>query len=291
MSSLTRQAGDVLKQARVLSPRDLAIRLVEEFRENGLMLWASAIAFRAAVATVPLTAFAVGLIGFLGLSEIWTADLAPRLQAATSVSVFIVVNDTVEKVLGQGQLFWVTIGLGVTIFQVSSAVHATMHALNTVYDTEEDRPFIKQLLVSVGLGMAAMVAVLAALASVQGVPALAKTILGEGPFAAVLGSVIGWALALVLLGLAVGLVLRAGPDKSRPKGWVSFGAVLTVVIWAVSSALFGLYLTNIASYDSVFGALATFFVALQYLYLSSIVLLAGVQVDSIVHGEIDSSST
>jgi membrane protein len=288
MSSLTRQAGDVFTQARALSPRDLVIQLVEAFMENKLLIWASAIAFRAAVAVIPLTLFALGLMGFLGLSELWTAELAPRLAAASSVSAFMVINDTVGKVLGQGQLFWMTIGAVVTVWAVSNTVRCTMHALNAVYETEEDRPFLEQFLVSVGLGLAAMVALLGAVACAQGLPALVKSVLGEGAVAAVLGFVIGWLAALCLLGLALGLMLRAGPDKSRPPAWVSFGAVLTVVLWVLASVLFGLYLTNLASYDSVFGALATAFVALEYLYLSSVVLLAGVQVDSIVREQIDS---
>jgi membrane protein len=155
-----------------------------------------------------------------------------------------------------------------------------MHALNSVYGTEEDRPFLEQLRVSVLLGLASMAALLLGIAAAQGIPSL----IGGIP-----GFLIGWLLALVLLGLALGLLLRAGPDKSRPPAWVSFGAVLTVVLWVVASVLFGLYLQYVASYDTVFGALATVFVALEYLYLSSIVVLAGVQVDAIVREQIEKS--
>jgi len=290
MSSLTRQAGDVFEQARALSPRDLAVRLVDAFMEDKLLIWASAIAFRAAVAVIPLTLFALGLMGFLGLSEIWTTELAPRLQEASSVSAFMVINDTVGKVLGQGQLFWMTIGALVTVWQVSNTVRATMHALNVVYETDEERPFLEQLWVSIALGLAAMVALLAGVACAQGLPALIGSILGGGGLASALGFLIGWLVALCLLGLALGLMLRAGPDKSRPPGWVSFGAVLTVALWVLASILFGLYLTHVASYDSVFGALATAFVGLEYLYLSSVVLLAGVLVDSIVREQMEGSN-
>ena len=280
MSPLRRRVDRFLKEVRALSARDLAVRLFEAFQENGLFLQASSIAFRAAVAVIPLTLFALGLIGFLGLSEIWTADLAPRLYEVASPAAYILIDDTVKKVLTEGQLFWLTAGALVTVWQVSNTVRAAMHALNSVYETEEDRPFLEQLWVSVLLGLASMVALLLGIAAAQGIPSL----IGGIP-----GFLIGWLLALVLLGLALGLLLRAGPDKSRPPGWVSFGTVLTVVLWVLASVLFGLYLQYVASYDTVFGALATAFVALEYLYLSSIVLLAGVQVDAIVREQIEKS--
>jgi membrane protein len=280
MPSPRSRADRFLQEVRALSVRDLAVRLFEAFRENALLLHASSIAFRAAVAVIPLTLFALGLMGFLGLSEVWTADLAPRLYEVASPAAYILIDDTVEKVLTQGQLFWVTVGAVVTVWQVSGAVHAAMHALNAVYDTEEDRPFLEQLRVSILLGLASVAALLLAIAAAQGIPAL---------IGGVIGFLVGWLLALVLLGLALGLLLRAGPDKSRPPGWVSFGTVLTVALWVLASVLFGLYLQHVASYDTIFGALATAFVALEYLYLSSIVFLAGVQTDAIVRDQIEKS--
>jgi membrane protein len=263
--------------------RELAREVFDGFVENKLLIQASGIAFRAALAVIPLTLFALGLMGFLGLSEIWTADLAPSLKATASPAAFKVVDDTVTQVLGQGQAFWLTAGFVLTVWEVASAVRAIMVALNSVYDTDEDRPFATQVLVSVLLGLASVVSILAAVAAAQGIPSL----FGEGTPGAIAGFVLGWLVALGLLGLAVGLVLRAGPDKSRPAGWVGFGAVLVVVIWVVSSLLFGLYMTNFAAPDTVFGALATGFVALEYLFLSSVALLAGVQVDAAVRDQLE----
>ena len=50
--------------------------------------------------------------------------------------------------------------------------------------------------------------------------------------------------------------------------------------WIGMSILFGVYVTYIASYGSVFGNLASFFVLLLYVYASSIAFLAGVQADA-----------
>jgi membrane protein len=274
-------------EVRALSPRDLAVELIDRFRDNGLLLDASSIAFRAALASIPLTLFALGLLGFLGLSELWTAQLGPQLATAVSPPAFTLIDETVTQVLGEGKLFWITLGLAVTVWQVSNAVRALMHSLNTVYQTKEERPLWKEVGVSILLGLAAIAAILAAIAAAQGIPALVRLLLGEGVFAGIVGFALGWLAVLVLLGLAVGLLLRVGPDESRPLGWVTFGTLLVVLLWVIGSLAFAFYITSIADYASVFGALATGFIALEYLYLSALTLLAGVQVDAIVREHID----
>ena len=64
--------------------------------------------------------------------------------------------------------------------------------------------------------------------------------------------------------------------------------MLVVVAWMLMSVGFAIYVTSIANYESVFGALATVFIALQYLQLCAIVFLGGVQIDSIVRKKLDS---
>jgi uncharacterized BrkB/YihY/UPF0761 family membrane protein len=51
------------------------------------------------------------------------------------------------------------------------------------------------------------------------------------------------------------------------------------------SAAFGLYLTEVASYESVFGPLATVVVLMGYLYFSTVIFLGGVQVDALARVE------
>jgi uncharacterized BrkB/YihY/UPF0761 family membrane protein len=46
--------------------------------------------------------------------------------------------------------------------------------------------------------------------------------------------------------------------------------------------VFAWYLSAVADYGSMFGALATVVVLLTYLYLSTIALLTGVQVDALI---------
>lgn len=277
-----------LEEARSLTPGELAREVFNGFREHGLLLYAAAIAFRGALASIPFALFSVGVLGFLGLSDLYLSDVSPVLSTQMSPPAFTIVDDTITQVLTEGKVYWVTIGLLLTLWTVSSIVHAVMNALNAVYETKEKRPFLERERNAVLLALASIVLLMATVAVVQGGPFLIQSILGEGIAGKVLGAVISWLLGLALLLVLVGLLLRTGPDRSRPLGWVSFGAVLVVVSWMLMSVGFAIYVTSIANYESVFGALATAFIALQYLQLCAIVFLGGVQIDSVVREKLDS---
>ncbi|MEA2348522.1 MAG: rane protein [Thermoleophilaceae bacterium] len=271
-----------------MSPRELATTVYEGFREHKLLLYASAIAFRSALATIPLALFIVGFAGFLGLSDLYESQLSPALSTAMSPAAFTVIDGTITQVLtGSARGFWLTLGAALTVWQVGSVIMAIMNALNQIYDTEEERPFWKQETTALALAAGAVVLLLLAIATVQGGPALIGSVLGDGGVARALALVVSWLVGLALLLAGVGVLLRAGPDESRPAGWVGFGAVLVVVLWVLMSLVFGFYMTNIASYGSIFGGLATVYVALQYLMLCAIVFLSGVLIDSSVREELD----
>jgi uncharacterized BrkB/YihY/UPF0761 family membrane protein len=54
----------------------------------------------------------------------------------------------------------------------------------------------------------------------------------------------------------------------------------------VMSLGFGIYLSEVASYDSIFANLASVFVLITYLYLSTMIFYAGVQLDAVVRRQV-----
>jgi membrane protein len=253
--------------------------LLDGFRRHDLMLFASAIAFQILTSVVPLALFALGLLGFLDLTEVWQRDLRPHIMDSVSAPALQVIDDTVRRVLGGKQLFWVTMGALLAVWQVSGAVRAAMDALNRVHEAEETRSFGARYVRSLLLAVAGIVLVLLAMAVVVAAP-LAY---GELPgVLAGLALVARWVVAAALLFLAVGLLVRHGPDCPKRLGWVSVGAGLVIVIWLAMSALFGVYLTTVASYGSLFGNLATVVVLMGYLYASAVTFVAGIEVDALV---------
>ena len=219
------------------------------------------------------------MLGVLQLDDVWRDDLAPDVKGSVSAAAFSLIDDTVRKVLGEKQLFWVTAGAALAVWEGSGAVRTAMGAIDEVYAGEDARSTGGKLGRSIVLAVAVGLCIVGALVAVRFGPLLHGEISGA---AAALSFVARWLVAVLLLGLAVGLLVHYAPRVDQPLPWVSFGAVLVLVGWIAMSVGFGIYVSRIASYGSIFGHLATFFVLLLYLYEAAVVFVGGVQVDAVV---------
>jgi membrane protein len=256
--------------------------LIDAFQEKRLLTHASEIAFQVVTTLVPLVLLAIALAGALGFADVWRSDLAPRVQANLSPAAFSVVDTTVEQVLSARRVLWITLGAVLTAWEVSGAVRATMGTLNHIYEAKEDRPWVRRYVVSLVLSVAVLVCILGAVFSV----AILGRIVSVGGASGILFLVGRWAAAVALLALAVALLLKWGPAAPRPLRWVSAGTALVIVSWIVSSLAFGFYATRVANYTSLFGNLAFVFILLNYVNISSVAFVLGVELDELLEEEV-----
>lgn len=259
--------------------KTLVREVLDGFERNDLLTYASAIAFQILTAIVPFLLFLVGLLGFLNLDEVWRNDLAHEIEPHVSQPVFALFDNTARQVLHEREAFWITAGFLIALWQVSGAVRAVMGALDNVYGTERHRPARERYPLSLALAMAVGVLLVLAFSVVRFVPVVlddTNGLLAAGEFLA------RWSVATILLTLAVAILMHYAPGVSRPLPWVTFGAGLVIAGWVAMSIGFGVYLTEIADYDSIFGHLATVIVLMAYLYAAAVVFVGGAQVDACV---------
>src|SRR3954470_16129650 len=277
----------LVADARALSPRAAMRAILAGFKENDLLTYASAISFQVVFALVPLALLALGLLGTLGLSGWWSTDAAHTVRDNVSQPVYHLIDETVRKILAHRQLFWVTLGAAIAVWEVSGAMRATMQVLNSVYGVEEKRSFGRKLWESIVLSTAVTFMLLLAAAVVKAGPDAARSLFGDGALVSVLSFLASWGAAVALLFLVVAIVVRYAPATRRPVRWVTFGGVLVIAGWIVASLLYGFYITSVADYTSVFGNLAVVIVTMSYIYFSAIAFLTGVQLDSLIRHQVD----
>lgn len=230
---------------------------------------------------IPLLLAGIALLGFVGLGEVWEQEAAPVVEEELPEDAFALLDRTVQDVLGSNQGVWLTLGLGIALWQLSGVVRASMKLLNSLHGEDERRSGPKRFAMSLALSVAIMPCiVLAALALAVGDELVALLELGLA--VEVVLFVVRWALALVLLFAAVWLLLRFAPYADRENRWVSVGAGLVVGGWLLASLLFGLYLEHFASYGSVYGGLASIFVLLVYVNILALVFVVGAQAEAMM---------
>jgi membrane protein len=248
----------------------------ECFAEHNLLTWASAIAFQALIALVPLTLLALGLLGALDESSVWTKQLSPPIKDHLPKPTFDAVNYAAERILTHATAGLLIFGVVLTLWEVSGSVRAVTGALNQMYDTKRDsRPAWRRFGISFAIAIVIGCCLLGAIL----VLTLAKH--AGGSLEALL-SVGRWIVALTLLGIAVNVLVRFAPAEPRSERWLSVGSAFIIVSWAVMSVIFRIYVTSVASFRSPWGTFVTVLVLTSYMNISAIVFLVGVQADELI---------
>ena len=177
-----------------------------------------------------------------------------------------------------------TVGLVVSIlaalWTASGGVGNLVTAVNIAYDEVETRNFLKLRGLSLGLTLGAVAFVIVAFGLLAVVPVVLDA-LPLGIVGTILAHVVRWTLLLAMFAGSLAVVYRAAPDRDAPRfRWVSLGAVVATVLWALVSVGFSLYVDNFGSYDKTYGTIAGVIVLMLWLYLTCYLVLLGAEINS-----------
>ena len=124
------------------------------FAEHNLLTYAAAIAFQGLVALVPLTMLGLALLGAAGRKDVWTSDVAPKLQGRFLPQVYAGIDATAKKIVSHGSPGLIAFAVLLSVWYLTAAQRAVMEALNRIHDVDDKRPGWHRLGVAVGLGVA-----------------------------------------------------------------------------------------------------------------------------------------
>jgi membrane protein len=262
--------------------------LWRELSEDDVSDFAAGLAYRFLLAMFPFFIFLTALGGFVAQitgAENPSAEILDRLGSALPSDARSVVDSQLSSVLGAQHAGLLSVGLIAALWAASGGMGATMKAMNHVYDVEEERPFWRRTVLALGLtllgGAFFISAATLAIAGAAFGTAIADAI-GLGDFARAMMYVLGYALAVVLLLLAMAFLYWAAPNAHLPFRWITPGAVLFTVVWLVATIGFGFYVSRFGSYNATYGALGGVVILMIWFYLTAYIMLAGAELNAML---------
>lgn len=172
-----------------------------------------------------------------------------------------------------------------TLWAISNAFAGIIKALNQAYDVEETRPFWHvrgvAVLMAVGLSGIIFVAVVLLIAGPSIGQGIAAYFGYRGLFE-VFWSVARWVLALGILVATFALLYYAAPNVRQPFRWITPGGFIGVTLWVLASLGFRFYVDNFGYYDRTYGSIGVAIVLLLYLYIVSLTILLGAELNSVL---------
>jgi membrane protein len=101
----------------------------------------------------------------------------------------------------------------------------------------------------------------------------------------VLFGILRWVLAPLVLGLAIGLVVRFAPAQKPDARWASAGSLLVIVVWIVATLRFKLWVTYVANFKSAVGSLTGLLFVTAYFFVSSAIFIVGAELGELLRKE------
>jgi membrane protein len=263
----------------------LLVRAGKELVDDDMPLFASALAFNLFLAIPAMLLLVVGLFSLVA-DPTAIEELTDRVGTVIPAEAEKLVEDSLlqlERTPSSGVLMTL-VGLVLALWTTTGAVSTLMTAVNRAHELEDERTFVRKRLVALVLVVALSSAVLSVVAFLVLGPHVEGWIgraLDAERAVAWTWWTAQWPILLIVLFAAFGLTFALALDRgSRRWSFASPGALVAVVLWVAASAAFGFYVSRFGSYNKTWGSLSAAIITLVWLWLSSLALLFGAEVNA-----------
>jgi membrane protein len=231
----------------------------------------------------PFLIFLIALLSFTDLNAQEALKSITRVMPNMSNKVIL---DSFAEIQRSKSGSLLSIGILAALWSASSGINAVIKALNKAYDAEEDRPFWQAKLLSIVFTIVlAIVIILSFFMLIFGEligEAIYKFVSLPGSFQTI------WSMAQYIIPLTIMIIVFIAlylylPNIRLKVKEVLPGAIFATVGWIITSVLFSFYVNNFSSYSKTYGSIGGVIVLLTWLYLSSMIILLGGEVNATLH--------
>jgi membrane protein len=253
-----------------------------ENKADNMPIIGGGVAFFGFLAIFPALIALISLYGLVASPETvarQVEDISAQLPSDASRLIGQQLKSIVDN-SSSALTFSLVVAILAAIWSASGGISNLMTAVNLAYDEVETRSFIKLKLTSLALTLGSIVFVIVTFGLVAVVPKVFDA-LPLGVVGTVLAQVVRWLVLLAVFAGSLAVLYRVAPDRDAPRfRWVSLGAVIVTVLWALVSVGFSVYVDRFGSYDKTYGTIAGVIVLMLWLYLTCYLVLLGAEINA-----------
>ncbi len=267
------------------SPPSSFIRIVfDECFKDDVFGHAAQLAFYFLFALFPMLIFLAALVGYLPMPHL-LEQLLKYLSQVLPPTALVLVGQTLNEITQQPRGGLLSFGLIATIWAASSGLHALIYSLNIAYGVKNLRPWWKDRYLALGLTFIFSALVISALALVFFGSTLGNFLADRYAWNNSIRNgwqLFQWPLVVLFVWFSLELVYYIAPNNIRPWRWFTPGAVFALATWLAISFGFKLYVIRISNYTLTYGSLGSVIALMFWLYLTSLVILIGGEINSML---------
>ncbi|MET4138117.1 YihY/virulence factor BrkB family protein [Pedobacter sp. UYP1] len=257
------------------------------FRELGkdsLVNKASSLAYTFMLAIFPGIIFLFTLIPFIPKRIGFQDQLMVLLQLILPAQAYKAFEATLSEIIKIQNGKLLSFGIILSVFFATNGMHSLMNAFNKSSLVVETRTWLKQRLIALILTFVLAVSLIITIGAMTvgeiALNYINKGLHIKGHFIVYIIDISRWALLGILYFVTISILYRYGPANTKKWRFFSPGSWLATILAFLTIWGFSFYINHFGSYNKVYGSIGTLIVIMIWLYLNSLILLIGFELNA-----------
>ena len=243
---------------------------------------ASAIAFNILIAILPSTIFLFTLIPFVPIAN-FQNELLEFFYDILPKNAFNLLENTLIQVITEKSGGLLLMMFLATVIFSTNGIHALINAFNVSTHEFQTRSWVSQRITS--LFLIFLIAIMMAVSII--IILIGKTMLTklvelgiiEMNFNFYLLSIAKWIIFLALIFFVIASLYYEIPANKEEWKFFSPGSIVATLLFVLSSLGFSIFVNSFGQFNKLYGSIGTLMVILIWLYINSISLLIGFELN------------
>jgi membrane protein len=267
--------------------------VIKGFTKGVLVTRASSIAFNLLMALIPASIFLFTLIPFVPIHN-FQKELIRLFENILPSDAFNFLETTIIDIVTHKSKGLLLIMFAATVLFSTNGIHALIHAFVVSAHSFKTRSWLHQRKISIILLMivifltfsGGMLIILEKLAfnRLEEYQIITRALVLD------ILMFLKWVVIILLVFLAISFLYYYAPAKRTGFRFFSAGSTLATILFLLTSLGFSAYVNKYGQYNKLYGSIGTLMVILIWLYLNSIAILVGFELNVSIKDALDKDS-
>lgn len=270
----------------VAKSKDFLKNLIHNIKEDNVTAMGAQLSYYLILSIFPFLIFFLNLLSYTSFAR---EDVLQGLVVILPQDTQRLITELLSETISKSSETLLSLGAITGIWAASKGSMSLIKSLNKAYNVEEKRSYIELRGVAILFTLALLVLLLIVLSTLVFGEILGNMVfdyLGMTDNFIVIWKYVRVLISLGFMILTFSLLYKFSPSI-RNSQKIKFkhtlpGAVFASIGWIIISILFSYYVNNFANYGKTYGSLGGIIVLLIWLYISSIIIITGGELNATI---------
>ena len=251
--------------------------------EGAFSYHASAVSFSFFMALFPFALFLLNLIPFIPL-ENFQDDFLTFVSQSVPPNTYDAIEAILKDILNNSYKGLLSSGFLLSIFLMSNGINALLDGFEMSKNISEKRGYFHQYAVAIALSLIIAFLLLLTVATLIFVAVFIHQIESQSGYISKIPLIetSRYLFVMLMILFITSTLYKFGTKESKHISFISYGSVMTTVLFVLTSYLFGIYVEKFARYNELYGSIGTLLVMMFYVWLNCILVLLGFELNAFI---------